>query len=58
MADEDILPAGDDLRRAVEWLNEQEGYSLEAVQEATRRFGLTPEDQQYLVETFLPAADE
>lgn len=58
MADENILPEEDNLRRAVLWLNEQEGYSLDAIQAATQRFGLTPEDQQYLVETFLPDIDE
>jgi hypothetical protein len=58
MAEEKILPDGDNLRRAVLWLNQQEAYSLDAIQVATERFGLTPEDQQYLVETFLPGVDE
>lgn len=58
MAEENILPDGDNLRRAVLWLNQQEAYSLDAIQVATERFGLTPEDQQYLVETFLPGVDE
>jgi len=58
MADPDLPHGNDALRRAVLWLNEQEGYSLEAIQVATERFRLTPEDQQYLVETFLPGGDD
>lgn len=54
MAEDDAAARGENLRRAVLWLNEQEGYSLDAIQLATQRFGLTPEDEQYLVETFLP----
>ena len=58
MADEGSVSENENMRRAVLWLNEQEGYSLDAIQEATQRFGLTPEEQQYLVETFLPAGEE
>ncbi len=58
MADADLPQGNDPLRRAILWLAEQEGYSLEAIQVATERFGLTPRDQQYLVETFLPGADD
>ncbi|MDZ7748149.1 MAG: hypothetical protein U5K43_04285 [Halofilum sp. (in: g-proteobacteria)] len=58
MAEESPLPHEENLRRAVLWLNEQDAYSLDAIQLATQRFGLTPEDQQYLVETFLPDVDE
>lgn len=58
MADPDSTQRHDALHRAILWLNEQEGYSLEAIQVATERFGLTPQDQQYLVETLLPGADE
>lgn len=56
MANEGILPQGERLRSAVLWLNQAEGYTLEAVEEASRRYDLSPEEQQYLIETFLPAA--
>jgi len=52
-------PHGDDpLGRTTFWLNRQEGYSLVATPVATERFGLTPQDQQDLVETVLPGADD
>ena len=58
MTDENILPEGENLRRAVLWLNEQDAYSMDAIEAASRRFELTPRDQQYLVETFLAGPDE
>lgn len=56
MASDGILPKGEGLRRAVLWLNETEGYTLEGVEEASRRFNLSPEEEQFLVENFLPQA--
>lgn len=55
MANDGILPKGERLRRAVLWLDQAEGYTFEAVEEASRRFNLSPEEEQYLIETFLPA---
>lgn len=57
MANDGILPEGEGLRRAVLWLNEQEGYTVEAIEEASRRFDLSPEEQQFLVENFLPGSE-
>lgn len=51
-----ILPQSEGLRRAVLWLSENEGYTLEAVEEACRRFNLSPQEQQFLIENYLPAA--
>lgn len=56
MANDGILPKGERMRRAVLWLDQAEGYTLEAVEEASRRFDLSPEEEQFLIETFLPAA--
>lgn len=56
MATDGILPQGEGLRRAAHWLNETEGYTLEGVEEASRRFNLSPEEEQFLIETFLPGS--
>ncbi len=56
MASDGILPEGEGLRRATLWLNETEGYTLEGIEEASRRFDLSPEEEQFLIETFLPQA--
>ena len=53
-----ILPEGEDLRRAVRWLSEQEGYTVEAVEEASRRFNLSPADEQFLIDQFVPTVDD
>lgn len=58
MANNGAQPEGEDLRRAVRWLSEQEGYTVEAIQEASRRFNLSPVDEQFLVENFLPGVEE
>lgn len=58
MANDGILPKGERMRRAVLWLDQVEGYTLEAVEEASRRFDLSPEEEQFLIETFLPAAGD
>jgi len=53
-----ILPEGEDLRRAVHWLSEQEGYTVEAIEEASRRFNLSPADEQFLIDQFVPRVDD
>jgi len=58
MTADGILPEGEDLRRAVRWLSEQEGYTVEAVEEASRRFNLSPADEQFLIDHFIPTVDE
>lgn len=54
MAGSGIVPEGENLRRAVRWLSEQEGYTPEAIQEASVRFDLSPQDEQFLLDHFLP----
>ena len=57
MASDGILPKGEGLRRAVLWLSETEGQTIDAVEEAGRRFNLSPEEEQFLIETYLPSPD-
>ncbi|NLV23619.1 MAG: hypothetical protein GXY54_02395 [Deltaproteobacteria bacterium] len=52
MADTTILPKGEDLRRAVLWLSEEgkdRGWSFGLVAEASRRFNLSPKDEEFLI---------
>jgi len=48
-----ILPEGEDLRKAVRWLVEQDVKSLEVIEEASRRFDLSPLDEEFLIRHFL-----
>lgn len=43
---------GEGLRRAVAWLAEQAVRDAGAVEEASRRFNLSPLDEQFLLEHF------
>jgi hypothetical protein len=47
-----LLPEGEGLRRAVAWLAEQPVRDLRAIEEASRRFNLSPLDEQFLLEHF------
>ncbi len=47
-----ILPEGEGLRRAVRWLSEQKDHSAATIQEAARRFDLSPADEEFLLRHF------
>jgi len=47
-----MLSEGEGLRRAVAWLAEQPCHDASAIEEASRRFNLSPLDEQFLLEHF------
>jgi hypothetical protein len=47
-----LLPEGEELRRAVAWLAGQPVHDANAVEEASRRFNLSPLDEQFLLDHF------
>jgi len=48
-----LVPQGEPVRRAVKWLSEQAGWDLKAVEEAARRFDLSPAEEEFLIRQFL-----
>lgn len=52
MSRENLLPHGESLRRAVRWLGEQPRHDAATIEEAARRFDLTPLEEQFLLEQF------
>lgn len=52
MSRETIIPHGEALRRAVRWVGEQARHDLATIEEAARRFDLTPLEEQFLLELF------
>lgn len=52
-SDSSLLPRGEGLRRAVRWLAEQRRHDLAAVEEAARRFDLSPRDEDFLIARFV-----
>ena len=43
---------GEALRKAVKWLCEQNTYTLAGIEEASRRFDLSPLDENFLLDLF------
>jgi len=56
MTSEKILPQGESLRRAVRWLGELGHHGAAAIEEAARRFDLTPAEEEFLLEQFREAS--
>jgi len=47
-----IVPSGDALRRAVAWLAEQGSWTPSLIEEACRRFDVSPADEEFLLRQF------
>ena len=44
-----LVPQGDALRHAIAWLAQRETWTPQLIQEACRRFDLTPLDEEFLL---------
>jgi len=56
-----IEPEGEDLRKAVKWISEQRQCGttqklVELVEEACKRFDLSPKDEEFLFKTLKKSA--
>lgn len=49
---EKIQARGEDLRRAIRWLSDQGDYRAAAIDEAARKFDLSPLDTDFLITHF------
>ena len=52
MSENPLLPAHEDLRRAVAWLGTLDRVDLDSIDEASRRFDLSPLDEDFLLRIF------
>ncbi len=48
-----IIPRGEALRKAFRWLAEQDHTDSKAVEQAARRFDLSPLEEDFLVREFV-----
>lgn len=48
-----LIPQGEALRRAFEWLAEQGPCTLGTVEQASLRFDLNPRDEEFLLRQFV-----
>jgi hypothetical protein len=44
-----ILPKGEGLRRAIAWLSDQRCWTPDMIEQASRRFDLSPLDEEFLL---------
>jgi hypothetical protein len=50
-----IFPKGDSLRQAVRWISEIHVYNLALIEEACRRYDLSPSEEEFMMRHFLHA---
>lgn len=53
-----IFPKGEALRSAVRWLARMHDYKLATIEEACRRFDLSPAEEEFILRHFLGAENE
>lgn len=49
MSRDTLLPRGEALRRAIRWLSDERRHDVAAIEEAARRFDLTPAEEEFLL---------
>lgn len=49
MTGDRLTPKGESLRRAMRWLSDQGRHDGAAIEEAARRFDLSPSDEEFLL---------
>jgi hypothetical protein len=52
MSNNPLLPAHEDLRRAVAWLGSLENVNSSSIDEAALRYDLSPLDEEFLLRLF------
>lgn len=53
-----IVPEGEALRHAIQWLSEQSRHDVETVEQAARRFDLSPSDEEFLLRHFVERGNQ
>jgi hypothetical protein len=48
----DLLPHGESLKRAIRWLSDEGRHDTAAIEEAARRFDLSPVEEDFLLQHF------
>lgn len=49
---ESLLPHGENLRRAVQWISDRGKHDKEAIEKACVQFDLTPQEEEFLYRHF------
>lgn len=52
MSDSSLIPEGENLRRAIQWIGEQQKHDAETIEAASVQFDLTPIEEEFLIRHF------
>jgi len=52
MSDSSLIPEGENLRRAIKWLSEQQKHDPKTIETASVQFDLTPIEEEFLIRHF------
>jgi len=52
MSDSPLLPHGETLRRAIQWISDHGQYDQQAIEKASIQFDLTPQEEAFLLRHF------
>ena len=52
MTSDGVLPHGESLKRAIRWLSDERRHDAAAIEEAARRFDLSPAEEDFLLQNF------
>ena len=52
MSDSSLLPEGENLRRAIQWIGEQHKYDAKTIEAACVQFDLTPIEEEFVIRHF------
>jgi len=47
-----LFPDGEALRSAVRWISRMHSYDLKTIEEACKRYDLSPEDEEFMIRHF------
>ncbi|WP_455201013.1 hypothetical protein [Kaarinaea lacus] len=52
MSESSLIPEGENLRRAIQWIGEQQKHDAETIEAASVQFDLTPIEEEFLIRHF------
>ena len=58
MSDSSLLPHGENLRRAIQWISDQEKHDAGTIESASIQFDLTPQEESFLLRHFKLAPED
>jgi len=52
MSDSSLIPEGENFRRAIQWISDQQKHDQKTIETASIQFDLTPIEEEFLIRHF------